>query len=148
MLKTITIEDYLHETNLLNKQIDKYNEELLQFNIDVYNWNKKVNKEIEIPTLNLNSWNDYIEVDGEKYGFPHDIYQDVHRVDDCFGKVSSIEDLYECNLCRNWNGCDGRCRRINYFCDKCGQIENSRLKVQAEPYTLEMLKAIEDKLCI
>ena len=70
-LMEIDQEKYTEETNQLNHETDKANE-IISSTIE------KINR--------LESWYDYVELDGIKYGLKK-VLNDVHREHDCFGKM-------------------------------------------------------------
>lgn len=108
LLRTTTQREYLLE----NKKISQCN---VEFNKNVI---VPFNTQIQ-EVMNLTSWFDFIEFDGEKYGFPYKGYKKVHRENDCMGSLRFIESYplrtpfdddydekgykgiakYECNNC-------------------------------------------------
>ena len=102
---------YLKELRIELEKIDEYN--------------KKVERIIE--DVKKLKWDEFIELDGEKYGIP-EVYNMIHRENNCLGKMIEkgrcvIE--YECSHCKNWYGYSGTCHCYNkiiisYKCDKCG----------------------------
>jgi hypothetical protein len=92
---------YLQET-------EKIKENIKQSNTEIDNVIKKINY--------LEKWDDHIEFDGKKYGIPN-IYNNIHRTNDCFGKIiKDYERSCNCELCENWIGCGD----YQYFsCENC-----------------------------
>ena len=106
-LMEIDQEKYTAETNQLNHETDKANE-IISSTIEQIN--------------RLERWNDYVELDGIKYGLKK-VLNDVHREHDCFGKMEfDREKDYVCRGCRKDQV------RYQCFCDtftinkcnKCG----------------------------
>lgn len=103
-LDDINIEVYIQETEKLKKEIENYN-------LLVYNAINKINL--------LEKWEEYTVFEGMKYGI-HNVYEDIHRSNDCFGLI--IEDYFEscnCNCCENWGGCSNSSGTQYYKCKKC-----------------------------
>jgi hypothetical protein len=92
---------YLQETEKIKNKIQKSYTE-------IDNIINKINA--------LEKWDSYVEFGGKKYGIPN-IYNNIHRTDDCFGKI--IKDYVKscnCEICENWVGCGDS----QYFsCEKC-----------------------------
>ena len=106
-LMEIDQEKYTKETNQLNHETDKANE-IISSTIEQIN--------------RLESWYDYVELDGIKYGLKK-VLNDVHREDDCFGKMEfNREKDYVCRGCR-YDQVRYQCF-CNTFtinkCNKCG----------------------------
>jgi hypothetical protein len=137
LLYNISAPEYLQESEDIYKQIDnKMNEEKEQFDNKMNErkqqldakyketelYNNKVNNVIE-QINKLQKWDEYIEFDGKYYGIP-EIFNGVHRVNDCFG-TSFTKDRFECcrcHLCENWYGCKTPDDRQLYKCNKCSGI--------------------------
>jgi hypothetical protein len=88
---------------------EKYKEETIQLNHEIDSTIEKINR--------LQSWNDYVEFHGMKYGLKM-VLNDVHRENDCFGQMEYIEKQYKCRGCRNHVGL---CHTFTINkCNKCG----------------------------
>lgn len=78
---------------------------------DIYEVEFKKKSKLAADIQKLDSFFKYVEIDNQKYGLP-EVLNGVHWKDDCKGRFILHETLkkesYECNLCRNWNGCQGR----------------------------------------
>ena len=94
---------YIEETEKLQKEIQDYN-------TTVNNVIEKINS--------LESWGQYIEFEGIKYGIQR-VCNGIHRDHDCFGKIQLAYTVpCSCSTCENWNGC-GRGDTKYYVCNKC-----------------------------
>ena len=108
-------EKYIKETKRLNEKVDKKNKY-----IDKYN--EQAKEAIDLVNT-LESWEDYVEFDGKKYGIPYIAKDDIHIENDCLGKLVfdhsegalfsrdfRIEDKYVEDYYKY------------YKCDKCNQM--------------------------
>lgn len=125
LLKTTTAAEYNLETEALRKKAfdewtrqygtkkEKYLKRQEQY--------KKYISFFKEQVLQLPSWNDYIEFEGEKYGFPYPVHKDIHRFQDCMGTVTTTSEYVVCNChrCENWGSCGGGGWEYSSFCNKC-----------------------------
>lgn len=103
-LDGINIELYIEETEKLKKEIEDYNS-------NIYEIICKINL--------LEKWDEYIVVEGIKYGIPY-VYKNIHRENNCFGLIT--EDYYKgcsCHCCEDWGGCSNPTGTQYYKCEKC-----------------------------
>jgi len=107
-LMEIDQEKYTEETNQLNHEIDKANE-VISSTIEQIN--------------RLESWNDFIEFNGIKYGLKK-VLNDVHRENNCFGQMEyDREKNYVCRGCRGTKVRPYHCLCYTFTinkCNKCG----------------------------
>ena len=113
-LDGINVELYMQETNELKKAIEDYNLQVRDYNLRVSEAIRQINA--------LESWEEFIEFEGLKYGIPHE-YKGVHRENNCLGLITEDRDRYEgctCHCCEDWGGCSNPTGRKYYQCNGCG----------------------------
>ena len=104
---------------------EKYEKETIQLNHETDKENEVASSTIE-QINRLQSWNDYVEFDGMKYGLPK-VLNEIHRENDCFGQMEyDREKDYECRGCRNNQVGPFQCLCHTFTinkCNKCGYEE-------------------------
>jgi hypothetical protein len=134
LLKTISVEEYLEKTDeMVQKhqaaydakcaEIEKMNLIIQEKNQHLVAWNERI-KQLEKEVMALTRWDEYVEFEGTKYGFPYETWNSVHRKNDCMGTVFSKFEYCGCHRCEDWGGC-GRSGTTTETCSICGVI-NSR----------------------
>ena len=107
----------------LNIDQEMYKEETIQLNNEIDRENEVISSKIEQIKC-LKSWNDFVIYDGMKYGLKT-VLNNIHRENDCFGKMECYMKKHKCKGCRN--GHTGyQCLCDNYTmnkCNKCGYEE-------------------------
>ena len=110
---------------LLEIDQEKYTEETIQLNHETDKANEIISSTIE-QINRLERWNDYVELDGIKYGLKK-VLNEVHREDDCFGNMEfNREKDYVCRGCRYGQVGPYRCICHTFTinkCNKCGYEE-------------------------
>jgi hypothetical protein len=109
----INADEYLQETDKINNNIDNENDVIQAYN-------KLVDSLIE-KIENLKNWYEYQEFEEEKYGLIHNIKNNIHVEDNCFGKMiftySKTETSFNCRSFGNYN--DTETTYLTYTCHKC-----------------------------
>ncbi len=116
-IKNINVTEYLEETKKINNKIDNDN-------IAINNYNNLVNsiiKKIE----KLETWDQFVEFDGKKYGLIHKIKNNIHIENNCLGtmKLTDKETKWSINDRPFCNYDDGETTYLIYKCSKCNFIE-------------------------
>ena len=78
-LNHINAHEYLQETKKINDDIDNENALIKDYNKSVDNTIEKIQK--------LESWNQFIEFEGKKYGLIHKIKNNIHIENNCLGEM-------------------------------------------------------------
>jgi hypothetical protein len=116
-LKDIHMDDYLTETERIKKDINEKNIIIKESNALISDIIIKINE--------LEKWEDYIVLENKKYGIPC-IYDNIHRENDCFGKIVKNKIcIHECRECRGSASFPEPCRckyRDIYDCERCGHV--------------------------
>jgi len=119
-LDGINKEQYLQETDELNKQIKTNNKLITQYNAEVDAMIDKIKL--------LNNWDESLEFYGNQYGIPC-LYMDIHKENNCNGQMKVYKTkTHECKGCRDGMPCNGsytcNCYTVEIKkCDKCGFIK-------------------------
>lgn len=106
-LNGINMELYLQETEKLKNKALLYDKKIDDIIC-------KINK--------LEKWNNFIEFEGVKYGIP-EVYNNIHRKNDCNGNMEKIEYFWECRKCSGAGFYETTCNCENRSfvkCLKCG----------------------------
>lgn len=108
--------NYLFDYTLKYKEIESLNEPIKCINRERSIVLQEVINKIE----NLKGWDDYIEFEGKKYGIPN-VFNKIHRFNDCFGEVKGIYYGCGCGSCENRYKCSNP-QGYKYYCTKCSTI--------------------------
>ena len=121
-------DEYMQETNELdkeyiqkNKQVKLENDEIEMKNKEIEEQNKEIMKQNETwrnlqdKIKLLKSWNEYIVLEGKKYGLPH-VLNRIHMENDCLGEMEYSS--CECNNCENSYACSYSDTSY-HRCNKC-----------------------------
>ena len=120
-LADITECDYLQETECINNEIDIENASIKEYNALVDSVIENIKK--------LESWNEFIDFEGKKYGITSKVSNNIHRENDCFGEMvfmcnETEHDLNDRAFCHY----DDKSTTYSiYKCCKCG-YENKECK--------------------
>ena len=96
---------YVEET----RRLDVKHERARAYNTIIDEVIKRIN--------NLDSYDQFVEFEGKKYGLPP-ILNEVHRKNNCMGKMIKISEPCGCHECEDWNANHDNIRYEK--CDKCG----------------------------
>jgi hypothetical protein len=126
--------EYFLETQKIYEEIDKQNESIFEYNKKIIEYNDEIDKIIK-QINKLEKWEEFVVFEEKKYGI-NNIYNNIHRENDCFGNI--IPDYIErttikceCSSCENWGGCgrNGAEDVIQYYkCDNCNYKNNKWLR--------------------
>lgn len=116
--------EYMNETIIIKNKINNENKIIEKYNNVLPHIHNKID--------NLKKWNDFIEFEGNKYGMPHIVNNNIHYDNDCFGTMIFSEQIErECKGCRDgimFNGnykCNCFLKKI-YKCNKCNFMFNDK----------------------
>lgn len=132
-IHNVNWDEYFLETQKIYEEINKQNEPIIEYNNNVIEYNKEIDKIIK-EINKLEKWEEFVIFEEEKYGI-NDIYNNIHRENNCFGNI--ISDYIEretsincqCSSCENWGGCSRTINIIQYYkCDNCNYTYNKWLR--------------------
>lgn len=89
-LKNIDAVKYLEETEKIKHEIDIEN-------AGIKDYNKKIDIVVE-KIKNLESWNDFVDFEGKKYGLIYKNKNNIHIENNCLGKMIFIGERTEYNI--------------------------------------------------
>lgn len=109
-LKNIDAVKYLEETEKIKHEIDIEN-------AGIKDYNKKIDIVVE-KIKNLESWDDFVEFEGKKYGLIYKTKNNIHIENNCLGKMIFIEERTEYDIAASLYKND---RETTYKITKCNK---------------------------
>lgn len=112
-LDNIDRKKYIKETKQKNSHIDNKNNDIKKYNNSIDKIIEEINK--------LNDWNNFIEFDGKKYGYPQKVKNSVHIENNCNGNMIFLreETEYRINDRPFCNYSDGETTYCHFECNRC-----------------------------